>query len=411
MRYIAVGCLIDGSGAPLQRRVILAVDPRGRLAAIGRPGRDLPLRDRPVRDLGFATIVPPLADCSLLLSRSPAVDGQARLSDEGREGEQRAMAARHLEYCRAHGVLAVAAGDDPHDIAACRRHHEAGQEPPLVTVRAAGPLVRCWRDWEGLDLERADVLRLAYGPSLGPRPAPADADKRPRHQDRGLNREQLVSILAHRGHRKAVVVANGRQPVADALRAGCDAVEQGYDMGEDNLRRMADNGVLWLPSLVRAKNGFDSARGGGTVCCRFSQCYAAPGEGDPAAAAYWQERLASQSVQVGRAAALGVRMAVGTGAGAPGILHGEAVVEEMRLLRKAGLPVEEVVRCASANGAAFLGAGHPGHLRVGAQATFLVVRGGPQQVPRKLGYLEAIYVNGLPSKAYNKDPAPLEREG
>ncbi|HHK60615.1 MAG TPA: amidohydrolase, partial [Desulfobacterales bacterium] len=92
------------------------------------------------------------------------------------------------------------------------------------------------------------------------------------------------------------------------------------------------------------------------------------------------------------------------GAGAPGVLHGEAVVEEIKLMRKAGLSLEAAIRCASANGAAFLGLDRLGPLKPGARATFLVVRGGPQQVPRKLGYLEAIYVNGAPSSAYSKEP-------
>jgi hypothetical protein len=41
-----------------------------------------------------------------------------------------------------------------------------------------------------------------------------------------------------------VVVANGRQQVEEALEAGCDAIEQGYGMGKDNLRKMADKDVL-----------------------------------------------------------------------------------------------------------------------------------------------------------------------
>ncbi len=45
-----------------------------------------------------------------------------------------------------------------------------------------------------------------------------------------------------------------------------------------------------------------------------------------------------------------------------------------------------------------------GKLAVGRTATFLLTRGTPQQLPRKLSYLEGIYVGGKPSPAYRKNP-------
>lgn len=83
-------------------------------------------------------------------------------------------------------------------------------------------------------------------------------------------------------------MANGSQQVEEALEAGCDAIEQGYGMGEDNLRKMAEKDVLWIPSLLRAKNALDSAGSGGSVCCRFSQRYVAPGKPLPGAEALWK---------------------------------------------------------------------------------------------------------------------------
>ena len=371
-RHISVGCLIDGSGGPVKRKVAITVDAKGEILAIGRPGDGLPSWQHSTDDLGFATVVPPLVDCSLQLGRSPAVDAPVRSFYEADAEQRRAMVERHLKYCCTHGVLAVADGDDPHGLVAPLRGRPASPNPALVTVRAAGLLVRSWRDWQRISLEEVDFLRLAYGPALAPGSSHASLVRR----DSRLSREELFSILAHRGGKKAVVVANGVQAVADVLQAGCDVVEQGYGMGKDNLQRLADQGTLWLPSLVLAKNGLDSSRSGGAVCCRFSQCYAAPGKGDPGAAAYWQRMLAEQSAQVALAARLGVNMAIGTGAGAPGVLHGEAVVEEIKLMRKAGLSLEATIRCASVNGAAFLGLDRLGPLKPGARATFLVVRGG-----------------------------------
>jgi imidazolonepropionase-like amidohydrolase len=175
-------------------------------------------------------------------------------------------------------------------------------------------------------------------------------------------------------------------------------------MGEDNLRKMAERNVLWIPSVLRAKNALDGAAGGGDVCCRFSHRYVAPGKPVPGAEAFWKKMLAGQLAQLRLAGELGVTTAVGTGAGSVGILHGESMVEEMKLFIKAGYSLEETIRCASENGAGFFGMEKLGMLTVGRKATFLIARGIPQQLPRKLSYLEGIYVDGAPSSTYRKNP-------
>ncbi len=175
-------------------------------------------------------------------------------------------------------------------------------------------------------------------------------------------------------------------------------------MGKDNLRKMAEQDVLWIPSLLRAKNGVDAAGASGDVCCRFSQRYVAPGKPSPGAEAFWKKMLAEQLTQLRLARELGVKTAVGTGAGSVGILHGESMVEEMKLFIKAGYSLAETIRCASENGAGFFGMKKLGVLTVGRQATFLITRGTVQQLPRKLSYLEGIYVDGAPSSTYCKNP-------
>jgi cytosine/adenosine deaminase-related metal-dependent hydrolase len=71
----------------------------------------------------------------------------------------------------------------------------------------------------------------------------------------------------------------------------------------------------------------------------------------------------------------------------------------MKLFIKAGYSLEESIRCASDNGAKFFGMKQLGRLAVGQRATFLVTRGTAQQLPRKLAYLEGIYVDGVPCAA------------
>jgi len=391
-RFIVAGWFIDGSGADVRRNVFLAVQD-GIITAIGSAA-DLPRNDRAaIDDFTHCTILPALVDCSVSLSRSPSVDSEVRLSAEKAGLAQKAaMLERHILDCHAHGVQGVADSDDMTGLV--ERYQEGMAQKSIIDIRTSGRLYRSRQDCAAGNPAGGDFLKIGYSGNIEDEEAP-----HPR-----LNHEDLCRLLQNRGGKKAVVVANGRQQVKEALEAGCDAIEQGYLMGEDNLRKMAKKNVLWIPSVLRAKNALDGAGTGGDVCCRFSLRYTAPGKPIPGAEAFWKKRLAEQLTQLRFARKLGVTTAVGTGAGSVGILHGESMVEEMKLLIKAGYSLEETIRCASENGAGFFGMEKLGTLTVGRQATFLIARGTVQQLPRKLSYLEGIYVNGAPSTTYHKNP-------
>jgi imidazolonepropionase-like amidohydrolase len=390
-RFIVAGSLIDGSGADVRRNVFLEVTDTI-IIAIGS-ATDLPRHaGAAIDDFSHCVILPPLVDCSVSLSRSPSVDCKVRFSaEQGDFAKKAVMLEQHIRYCHAHGVLGVADSDDGGLVA--RYQQEMAQES-IIDIRSSGPLRQSGHSAAG-NPATGDFIKIGYSANIEDEAAP----------DPRLTHEDLRRLLQQRGGKKAVVVANGPQQVEEALAAGCDAIEQGYGMGEDNLRKMAEQDVLWIPSVVRAKNGLDGASSGGDVCCRFSTRYVAPGKPIPGAEAFWKKTLAGQLAQLRLARKLGVKTAVGTGAGSVGILHGESMAEEMKLFIKAGYSLEETIRCGSENGAGFFGMEKLGALAAGRKATFLISRGTVQQLPRKLSYLEGIYVDGAPSPTYHKNPA------
>lgn len=385
-RYIVAGNFIDGSGADMRRNVFLEVS-NFIIASIG-PASDLP------RDLGalidnfsHCTIVPPLVDCSVFLARSPAVDMGLGLPP-GSAGFKELSAAvrRHIYYCHTHGVLGAAENEDLSNLQALFREG-------IIDTRIPASACRPEQDEADCSSTTGDFLKIDYSGNIETGVISS-----------GPGYDFLCSLLKQKGGKKAVVVANGRQKVEEAIAAGCDAIEQGYLMGEENLEKMADRGILWIPSVLRAKNALVAADSSGNVCCRFSTRYVAPGKHDPAAKASWEKMLDEQLRQLHLARKLGVKTAVGSGAGSGGILHGESVAEEMKLFIKAGYSLEETIRSASETGAEFFGMQKLGALVVGQPATFLLTRGTVQQLPRKLSYLENIYVDGSPSSSYRKNP-------
>ena len=387
-RFIVAGGFVDGSGADPRRNVFLAVQ-GSVIAAIG-PASDLPPDEgAPVDDLSHCIILPALVDCSISLSCSPSVDGQVRAAAEKAGlAEKTALLERHIRYCHDHGVLGAADSDQCGLVAGYLAEKGPGRMVELQTAdrrRGNSPDTAAGQPVGG------DFLRIEYSGNIEDRDA-----FHPR-----FSPEELRRILESSGGRKTVVVANGRRLAEEALAAGCDAIEQGYGMGEDNLGKMAAGNVLWIPGLLRARNGLAGSVAGG-VLCRFSQGHAAHGRPDPGAEAFWKKALAGQMEQLRLAGKLGVKTAIGTGAGSIGILHGESLAEEMKLFIKAGFSISETIRSASANGAGFFNMEKLGALTVGRPATFLIARGTLQQLPRKLSYLEGIYIGGVPSDSYRK---------
>jgi imidazolonepropionase-like amidohydrolase len=198
-----------------------------------------------------------------------------------------------------------------------------------------------------------------------------------------------AAAQAEYGGGKVIIAANGREPVRTAIAAGCHAIVHGCGMGRDNLERMAEREVVLVPTLQAMKAAAEQAA-------------------DAAVKKLAAKALATQLEQVALARELGVTVALGTDAGSPGVLHGEAVVEELKLLIRAGFSLTEAVRCATVNGADLLGLDR-GRIAVGSRADFLVARGTPAQLPRKFSYLEAIWLAGRPSPIYQKNPQRSER--
>jgi imidazolonepropionase-like amidohydrolase len=204
-------------------------------------------------------------------------------------------------------------------------------------------------------------------------------------ESRGSDEEPVVVQVAGQAEKNGnMTMANGSDAVQRALETGCRAIVQGQTMGRENLQRMAETQTVLVPTLYAMKALVEAA---------------ATADGKKTVA----EDLARQLEQVALAKELGIPVAIGTDSGALGVLHGEAVVEEMKLLLKAGYTLAEAVRCATSNSAQLLDM-DAGRIAVGKPAHFLVARGTPAQLPRKFAYLEDIYLDGKPSPFYRKNP-------
>jgi imidazolonepropionase-like amidohydrolase len=191
-------------------------------------------------------------------------------------------------------------------------------------------------------------------------------------------------LAARRLGLKTMVHANGRLPVRHAVDGGCTSIEHGFFMGRENIERMAEFQVAWVPTAVTMKAYSEQLPRGSM-------------EAEIAARTFEH-----QLEQMTLARKWGVPMAVGTDSGSLGVNHGQALIEELKIFMACGFNLEEAVGCSSLEGARLLGMkGELGQLKKEMPATFVAVRGDPSVLPDALGCPDLVLVEG---RAVPRDP-------
>jgi len=377
---IHVGRLIDGTGQAAVADQVITVE-NGVIRNI-RNASEVPEPANAVHrclDCSRCTVLPGLVDAHLHLFMSGTADPEVRQRQLAADFQEiRQVIAGHLARAAAHGMVAVRDGGDYGNHAFRYKAEQAAAIPAGMTVRVAG---------------RAFRATGRYGRLIGRPPLPgqslaeairemATSVDHVKIVNSGLNSlvhfgrqtapqftlEELRAAVAaaHARGLKVMVHCNGETPVAVAVKAGCDSVEHGFFMGEENLRRMADMGTVWVPTAVTMK------------------AYARMLPQDAPEAGVAKRNYRHQLAQIRLGRELGVRIAVGTDAGSLGVHHGQAVGEELGNLVAAGFSIEGALACATGVGGDLLDLPGNREIRVGNPARFIAVEGPPDRIPEIL---------------------------
>jgi imidazolonepropionase-like amidohydrolase len=383
---ITSGWVADGSGAPIQTNRVLEVAQDRIVACRAAEG---PLDHPPDVDLSDCLVLPGLIDCHVHLFMSGTADPARREWQLTASFAEMERAIRsHVDQHLASGVAAVRDGGDH---AAHTLHFKQStpkdQAPPL-TVHTAG---RAWRK------------AGRYGRLIGRPPAPGLSlacaiERAPEEGDHikivnsGLNSlkafgketapqfplEDLRAAVRTAGvrNKRVMVHVNGREAVRQTIAAGCHSIEHGFFMGSENLQRLADSGLFWVPTACTMQGYGDHAARGSL-------------EADVS-----RRNLDHQLEQMRRAREFGIKVSVGTDAGTIGVHHGTSVGMEIALFMEAGYTIPEAIQCATSRGAEVLGLDAAGLIAPGGRATLLALKGGPQAFPANLAHPVWFMVDG-----------------
>lgn len=387
---IHAGWLIDGSGSPKRRGVRIEARDGIILALEDRavPSSDsASFRAKPDLDLSDCTLIPGLIDSHVHLTMTGSVDEtlRLRLRDAPFEVIRRMISENLREHLRT-GVTAVRDGGGARGNALRFSKSSTGRGQPVRVLAAGRAWHRSGRYGRLIGRTPAKGFNLAQSIRLDGEPADhikivnsglnslTEYGKQTAAQFDAAEMSAAVKAASKRGL-SVMVHANGEAPVRIAVTSGCRSVEHGFFMGKDNLSRMADTGVIWVPTAVTmdAYARYDQQAGRNPDVARRT--------------------LDHQLEQLAMARRLGVRVALGTDSGSPGVHHGSAAIAEMKLLMQAGFTLEEAICCASGNAGGLLGQ-RIGLLQPGYPATFIVVDGEPSKLPEELNRIRGVFIDG-----------------
>ncbi|HZK25507.1 MAG TPA: amidohydrolase family protein [Oscillospiraceae bacterium] len=164
-------------------------------------------------------------------------------------------------------------------------------------------------------------------------------------------------------HLPVMAHASGDEAVRRCLQAGVTTIEHGYFMSRATLQELAASDTCWIPTLSPVNAQLTKPE-------LFTAL-------TPSMHTVILRSLLRHQELIAEGAALGAKIAAGTDAGAPGVLHGTALPEEILLLHNAGLTNFNALQAATSLAAQACQLTQLGSITPGKNPYLLVLSGNP----------------------------------
>jgi imidazolonepropionase-like amidohydrolase len=197
-----------------------------------------------------------------------------------------------------------------------------------------------------------------------------------------MTTEELRELVgAAKSHNKQTFAhASGDAGIERALDARVDSIEHGFFVREDQLAKMRDRHIAWVPTFAPVQEQVDHADVMGW---------------DGATVSNLRRILEQHAASLVKAHAMGVEIIAGSDAGSYGVAHGFGFLYELELMERAGLSPLAVLN--SATGASSCRLGYTedfGQLTPGYLSRFILTQHSPLKTVSNLRKAKIVVYDG-----------------
>jgi imidazolonepropionase-like amidohydrolase len=159
--------------------------------------------------------------------------------------------------------------------------------------------------------------------------------------------------------------ASGDRGVEHAIEGGVDSVEHGFFVRDDQLAKMRDRQIAWVPTFAPVQEQLNHAGVFGW---------------DEGAVSNLRRILDRHAESLIKAHMMGVQVIAGSDAGSSGVAHGVGLLYELELMEHAGLSAIAVINSATGAGSERLAFKEKfGQIKPGYRSRFILARHSPLQ--------------------------------
>ena len=174
--------------------------------------------------------------------------------------------------------------------------------------------------------------------------------------------------------------ASGDDGIERVVEGWVDSVEHGFFLRDDQLARMRDRQIAWVPTFSPVQEQVDHADVMGW---------------DSQVVANLQKILDRHAESLVKAHVMGVQVIAGSDSGSVGVAHGLGLLYELELMERAGLSPLAVINSATRAGSERLAFKEKfGQIRPGYHSRFLLTRHSPLETVANLSKNKVVVFDG-----------------
>ncbi len=380
--WLRVGVLLDGISTRPKKNAHVVYD-KGQILFAGEdsPPAEIvqPGRQMPDRDLAEYTLLPGLVDAHAhMFLEGGELDLRERTAYLEQTPEELLRLARaRLKKLLRLGVIGVRDAGDKHGVGlALSRLCESADRKLMPYVESPGEAIHRHGRYGGFiagPMEEFDSARecvearvragadriklIATGVINFKKGAVTTAPQMTTNEIR-----ELAAAAKSLG-KQTLAHASGDRGIEHAIEGGVDSVEHGFFVREDQLAKMRDRQIAWVPTFAPVQEQLNHA-----------------------AAFGWDERvegnlrriLDQHAESLIKAHRMGVQVIAGSDAGSCGVAHGVGLLYELELMERAGLSAIAAINSATGAGSERLAYKEKfGQIKPGHRSRFLLTRHAP----------------------------------